>query len=93
MVGRVTCAFTGRQGTGKTTAMVASIAYIDARLTLRILEMAPEMYLRERYPDRNVYSVAETQYVSAAELQDALKSLTQLFRLLVRSLPMQLLHV
>ena len=73
MVGRVTCAFTGRQGTGKTTAMVASIAYIDARLTLRILEMAPEMYLRERYPDRNVYSVAETQYVSAAELQDALK--------------------
>lgn len=73
MIGRVTCAFTGRQGTGKTTAMIASIAYIDARLTIRILEMAPEMYLRERYPDRNVYSVSETQYVTAAELQDALK--------------------
>lgn len=73
MVGRVTCAFTGRQGTGKTTAMIAAISYIDARLTLRILEMAPEMYLRERYPDRNIYSVAETQYVTAAELQDALK--------------------
>lgn len=73
MIGRVTCAFTGRQGTGKTTAMIASIAAIDARLTIRILEMAPEMYLRERYPDRNIYSVSETQYVSAAELQDALK--------------------
>lgn len=73
MVGRVTCAFTGRQGTGKTTAMIASIAAIDARLTIRILEMAPEMYLRERYPDRNIYSVSETQYVTAAELQDALK--------------------
>lgn len=73
MIGRVTCAFTGRQGTGKTTAMIATIAYIDARLTIRILEMAPEMYLRERYPDRNVYSVSETQYVTAAELQDALK--------------------
>lgn len=73
MIGRVTCAFTGRQGTGKTTAMVAAIAAIDARLTIRILEMAPEMYLRERYPDRNIYSVAETQYVTAAELQDALK--------------------
>ncbi len=73
MVGRVTCAFTGRQGTGKTTAMIAAIAAIDARLTIRILEMAPEMYLRERYPDRNIYSVAETQYVTASELQDALK--------------------
>lgn len=73
MIGRVTCAFTGRQGTGKTTAMIAAIAAIDARLTIRILEMAPEMYLRERYPDRNIYSVSETQYVTAAELQDALK--------------------
>lgn len=73
MIGRVTCAFTGRQGTGKTTAMIAAIAAIDARLTIRILEMAPEMYLRERYPDRNIFSVSETQYVTAAELQDALK--------------------
>lgn len=73
MEGRVTCAFTGRQGTGKTTAMIAAIAPIDARLTIRVLEMAPEMYLRERYPDRNIYSVSETQYVTAAELQDALK--------------------
>lgn len=73
MTGRVTCAFTGRQGTGKTTAMIGSIAYIDARLTVRILEVAPEMYLRERYPDRNIYSVSETQYRTVEELQDALK--------------------
>ena len=73
MVGRVTCAFTGRQGSGKTTAMIAAIAPIDARLTIRVLEMAPEMYLRERYPDRNIFSVSETPSVTAAELQDALK--------------------
>lgn len=73
MQGRVTTGFTGRQSSGKTTMMIASIGPVDARLTLRILEMAPEMYLREVYPRRNVYSVAETVWTSAAELQDALK--------------------
>jgi pilus assembly protein CpaF len=73
MRGHVTTAFTGRQGTGKTTAMIGAVEYIDARLTIRVLEMTPEMYLRERYPERNIFSVSETQYVSAEELQDALK--------------------
>lgn len=73
MIGRITCAYTGRQGSGKTTAMIGAASYIDARLTLRVLEIAPEMYMRERYPHRNIYSVSETQYVSAEELQDALK--------------------
>ena len=35
--------------------------------------MAPEMYLREIYPQRNILSVQETPTVTAAELQDALK--------------------
>jgi pilus assembly protein CpaF len=35
--------------------------------------MAPELYLRELYPTRNILSVQETTTVTAAELQDALK--------------------
>jgi pilus assembly protein CpaF len=71
--GMVTCAVTGRQGSGKTTLMSSIIRYIDTRYTLRILEMAPELYLRELYPTRNILSVQETSTVSATELQDALK--------------------
>ena len=71
--GQVTCAVTGRQGSGKTTLMTALIAYIDPRFTIRVLEMAPELYLREIYYGRNILSVQETLTVSAAELQDALK--------------------
>lgn len=71
--GQVTCAVTGRQGSGKTTLMTSIIRYIDPRYTIRVLEMAPELYLREIYPSRNILSVQETRTVSAAELQDALK--------------------
>jgi pilus assembly protein CpaF len=71
--GQTTCAVTGRQGSGKTTLMSSIIRYVDPRYTLRILEMAPELYLREIYPSRNILSVQETETVSAAELQDALK--------------------
>ena len=73
MRGQITCAVTGRQGSGKTTMMSAIIRYIDPRYTIRVLEMAPELYLRELYPTRNILSVQETQTVTAAELQDALK--------------------
>ena len=73
MRGQVTTAFTGRQGSGKTTMMTATISQVDARFNIRVLEMAPEMYLREIYPRRNILSVQETSTVSAAELQDALK--------------------
>lgn len=73
MRGQVTTAFTGRQGSGKTTIMVGAVSQVDGRHTLRVLEMAPEMYLRELYPRRNILSVQETPYCTAAELQDALK--------------------
>lgn len=69
----VTCGFTGRQGSGKTTMMTRAVKYTDYRYNLRVLELAPEMYLRELYPMRNILSVAETPYVSAEQLQDALK--------------------
>lgn len=73
MRGQITCAVTGRQGSGKTTLLSSVIRYIDPRYTIRVLELAPELYLRELYPERNILSVQETATVSAAELQDALK--------------------
>ena len=73
MMGEVTCGITGRQGSGKTTLMSSLVKYIDPRYTIRVLEMAPELYLRELYPERNILSVQETDYVSATALQDALK--------------------
>lgn len=73
MWGQVTTGFTGRQGSGKTTMMVAAISQVDARFNIRVLEMAPEMYLREIYTQRNILSVAETPTVDASQLQDALK--------------------
>lgn len=73
MRGQITTAVTGRQGSGKTTLMKAIIAYMDPRYNIRVLEMAPEMYLREIYPNRNIYSVQETGTVTAESLQDALK--------------------
>ena len=73
MLAQVTTAFTGRQSSGKTTMMTGAVRYIDARYNLRILEMTPEMFLREIYSDRNIFSVSETDFVSAEALQDALK--------------------
>ena len=73
MRGQVTTAFTGRQGSGKTTMMTGAIEEVDGRFNIRVLEMSPELYLRELYPERNILSVCETPYVTAAELQDALK--------------------
>lgn len=73
MRGQITCGVTGRQGSGKTTLMSSIIRYIDPRYTIRVLEMAPELYLRELYPTRNILSIQETATVTAAEGQDALK--------------------
>ena len=73
MRGHVTCAVTGRQGSGKTTLMTSIIRYVDPRFNIRVLEMAPELYLRELYPSRNILSVQETETVTPQELQDALK--------------------
>lgn len=73
MRGCITSAVTGRQGSGKTTLMSSIIRYIDPRYTIRVLELAPELYLRELYPSRNILSLQETATVSAAECQDALK--------------------
>lgn len=73
MRGMVTCAVSGRQGSGKTTLMTAILRYTDPRYTIRTLEMAFEMYLRDVYPTRNILAVQETSTVPASVLQDTLK--------------------
>lgn len=73
MLGEVTQAYTGRQSSGKTTLMRACVRYIDPRYTIRVLEMAAELYLRETYQTRNILSAVETQYTTATEVQDAFK--------------------
>jgi pilus assembly protein CpaF len=73
MSSMVTCMITGQQGTGKTTLMTSIIRYFDPRYTIRTLELAFELYLRNLYPDRNILAVQETPHVSASELQDVLK--------------------
>lgn len=73
MKGQVTCGVTGRQGTGKTTLMSTLPAYMDPRHNIRVMEMAPELYLREMYPERNILSASPTDTVSDSMIQDAFK--------------------
>lgn len=73
MMGQVTTAYTGRQGSGKTTIMTGVFEHADPRHNIRVIEMAPEMYLRELYPERNILSLQETLTVTATMAQDALK--------------------
>ncbi len=66
-------AITGAQGTGKTTLLMSVIDYIPAAYTLRIQEMAFELHLRDIYPDRNILTFQETEYVSGQEGLDIQK--------------------
>lgn len=71
--GKITAAITGRQGSGKTTVLSSIIRFINPKSTIRVLEMAPELYLRELYPNRNIVSLQETPTVTPEMEQDALK--------------------
>ena len=53
--------------------MKAIMGYLPPDWNLRVLEAAPELYLRETYPNREIYSVQETATLSMEELQDAFK--------------------
>lgn len=57
-------AVTGAQGSGKTTLLMSMIKYISPMYTLRIQEMAFELHLRDIYPDRNILTFRETDYIS-----------------------------
>ena len=64
---------TGAQGSGKTTLLTALIEQIPESYTIRVQELTFELQLRERYPDRNILSVRETETVSGQEALDLLK--------------------
>lgn len=81
MLGQMTSIVTGRQGSGKTTLMTAMIEYVDRRYNIRVIELAPELYLRELYPDRNIYSAQQTNYITASEIQAAFKKSDAAFSL------------
>lgn len=58
---------TGDQGSGKTTLLMYLIGYINKSYAIRVQEMNFELYLRKRYPDRNIVSFRETGYISVQE--------------------------
>ena len=73
MQGLINVVVTGRQGSGKTTLMAAAIQCYDPRHTLRFIEMTFELYAREMYPERNIITAQETQYMTVTQIQDFLK--------------------
>ncbi|ANS75350.1 pilus assembly protein CpaF [Paenibacillus yonginensis] len=64
MKGAQVTAFTGPQGSGKTSLIMAAVKYIYATLTLRIQEMTFELHLRRLYPERNTLAFRETDSIS-----------------------------
>lgn len=66
-------AVTGRQSSGKTTTMKALVQYMDPRLNIRVIETAPEMYLRELFPHRNIFESQEFGDITTTQIQNAYK--------------------
>ena len=73
MKGCQVTAVTGVQGSGKTTLLSAMIGHIPKEYTLRVLEMAFELHLRDSYPDRNIVTLRETAEIAGQEGLDLLK--------------------
>lgn len=67
------CGITGSQGSGKTTLLMSLIGFIHPSFNLRIQEMSFELNLRQVYPNRNILSFRETDYVSGQEGLDVQK--------------------
>ena len=67
IAGCMNTALTGQQATGKTTCLMSLIGLIPHSLSIRLQEMAFELYLRKVYPDRNIMSFVETPNVSAQD--------------------------
>lgn len=60
-------ALTGEQFTGKSTLLVSMVQFIPEAFSIRVEEMAFEMYLRKIYPKRNITTFRETATVSGQE--------------------------
>lgn len=70
--GRIT-AFTGAQGAGKTSLLLAAIKYIYGFYTLRIQELVFELQIRRLYPDRNSIAFRETDTITGQQSLDLQK--------------------
>ncbi len=66
-------AVTGRQGSGKTTLMMALIGFINRRHNIRVQEMSFELRARKMYPDRNILTFRETPTISGQKGLDTQK--------------------
>lgn len=64
---------TGEQGSGKTTLLMALIGFIPTSYTIRVQELTFELQLRNRYPNRNILSLRETETITGQEALDLLK--------------------
>lgn len=58
---------TGMQGCGKTTLLMALVESISPEYTLRVLELAFELHLRQWYPKRNIVTFRETPTIDGWE--------------------------
>lgn len=58
---------TGMQGCGKTTLLMALVESIPPEYTLRVLELAFELHLRQWYPKRNIVTFRETPTIDGWE--------------------------
>ena len=65
IAGCMNTGLTGQQATGKTTCLMSLIYYLPAALSIRLQEMAFELYLRKVYPNRNIMTFVDTPTVSA----------------------------
>lgn len=65
IAGCMNTGLTGQQATGKTTCLLSLIYYLPAALSIRLQEMAFELYLRKVYPNRNIMTFVDTPTVSA----------------------------
>lgn len=65
--GHLNIAYTGSQGTGKTTTLKSSIRFIPSKYNLRIQELTPELNLRYTYPERNIVAFQETADISSQD--------------------------
>lgn len=67
MKGCQVTAITGMQGCGKTTLLMAMVEEIPEEYTIRVLEQAFELHLRDRYEKRNIVTFRETASIDGFE--------------------------
>lgn len=73
VAGRCNIAITGPQGTGKTTLLASIIKFVPASLSIRVQEMAYELYLRAIYTNRDIATFCETDSIPAQQGIDFMK--------------------